>query len=69
MGGQKHTIGTPAMRHSSLIQNLRDEQRDEIMKKTAAERLLIALELSDACALLNNAARKAIEEKRVTAKA
>lgn len=57
------------MKHSSLIQNLRDEQRDEIMKKTAAERLLIALELSDACALLNNAARKAIEEKRVTAKA
>jgi len=57
------------MRHSQSIQNLRDEQRDEIMKKTAAERLLIALELSDACTLLNNAARKALEGKRVTAKA
>ena len=57
------------MRHSSLIQNLRDEQRDEIMRKSAAERLLIALELSDACAQLNDAAKKALEEKRVTAKA
>ena len=39
------------------------------MKKTAAERLLIAFELSDTCALLNNAARKALEEKRATPKA
>ena len=69
MSGQKHTIGIPAMRHSSLIQNLRDEQRDEIMRKSAAERLLIALELSDACAQLNDAAKKALEEKRVTGKA
>jgi len=57
------------MSHSRSIQKLRDEQRDEIMGKTAAERLLIALELSDTCTLLNNAARKALEEKRVTAKA
>jgi hypothetical protein len=55
------------MRHSQSIQNLRDEQRDEIMKKTAAERLLIAFELSNTCTILNNAARKALEEKRVTA--
>ena len=52
------------MRRSQLLQRLRDEQRDDAMKKTAAERLLLALELSDACAQLNNAARKAIEEKR-----
>ena len=52
------------MRRSPLLQRLRDEQRDEAMKKTAAERLLIALELSDACIQLNNAARRAIEEKR-----
>jgi hypothetical protein len=57
------------MKQSQSIQNLRDEQRDEVMKKTAAERLLIAFELSATCTLLNNAARKAIEVKRVTAKA
>lgn len=57
------------MKHSQMIQNLRDEQRDEIMEKTPAERLLIALELSDTCTLLSNAAKKALEEKRVTAKA
>lgn len=53
------------MRRSSLLQRLRDEQRAEIMKKTAAERLLLALELSDACVQLNNAARRAIEENCV----
>ena len=52
------------MRRSPLLQRLRDEQRDEAMKKTAAERLLLALELSDVCIQLNNAARRAIEEKR-----
>lgn len=52
------------MPRSRLLQRLRDEQRDEAMKKTAAERLLLALELSDVCVQLNNAARKAIEEKR-----
>lgn len=52
------------MRRSPLLQRIRDEQRDEAMRKTAAERLLLALELSDACAELNLAARKAIEEKR-----
>lgn len=57
------------MKHSPLIQNLRDEQRHEMMTKTATERLAIALELSDACAALNSAARKAIEESRATGKA
>ena len=57
------------MGHSSLMKKKRDEQREEIMKKTPVERLQVALELSDACALLNNAARKALEEKRAAAKA
>lgn len=57
------------MMRSSLIQNRRDEQCEEMMRKTAAERLAIALELSDACAQLNKAARKAIEEKRAASKA
>ncbi len=57
------------MGHSSLMKKNRDEQRDEIMKKTPGERLQVALELSDACALLNNAARKALEGKRNAAKA
>jgi len=52
------------VRRSPLLQRLRDEQCDEAMKKTAAERLLLALELSDVCVQLNNAARRAIEEKR-----
>ena len=52
------------MRRSPLLQHLRDEQRDEAMNKTPAERLMMALELSDACARLNAAARKAIEEQR-----
>jgi len=54
---------------SRLMQQNRDEQRDEIMKKTAGERLQAALELSDACILLNGAARRALEEKRAVAKA
>ncbi|MBI5483982.1 MAG: hypothetical protein HY888_05925 [Deltaproteobacteria bacterium] len=57
------------MGHSSLMKTNRDEQRDEIMRKTPGERVLVALELSDACALLNNAARKSLEEKRAAAKA
>jgi hypothetical protein len=57
------------MAHSSLMAKNRDEQRDEFMKKTPGERLLLALELSDSCALLNAAARKALEEKRAAAKA
>lgn len=52
------------MRRSALLKRLRDEQRDEVMKKSAAERLLLALELSDVCVQINNAARRAIEEKR-----
>ena len=54
---------------SRLMQQNRDEQRNEIMKKTAGERLQAALDLSDACILLNGAARKALEEKRAAAKA
>lgn len=57
------------MGHSSLMKQNRDEQRDEIMKKPIGERLQIALELSDACILLNGAARRALEEKRAVAKA
>jgi hypothetical protein len=57
------------MGHSDLMKKNRDEQRDEIMKITPGERLLVALELSDACALLNSATRKALENKRAAAKA
>jgi len=57
------------MGHSSLMKENRDEQRSEIMKKTPAERLLVALELSDACAVLGSAARKALEAKRAVPKA
>lgn len=57
------------MGQSSLMKQNRDEQRDEIMKKTTGERLQIALELSDACILLNGAARRVLEEKRAVAKA
>jgi len=57
------------MGHSSLMKKNRDQQRDDIMKKTPGERLQVALELSDACAILNKAARKALEEKRAVAKA
>ena len=57
------------MGHSSLMKTNCDQQRDEIMKKTPGERLQVALDLSDACALLNTAARKALEEKRAVAKA
>jgi hypothetical protein len=57
------------MEHSSLMKKNRDQQRDDIMKITPGERLQVALELSDACAILNRAARKALEEKRAVAKA
>ena len=57
------------MEHSSLMKKNRDQQRDDIMKITAGERLQVALELSDTCAILNRAARKALEEKRAVAKA
>ena len=57
------------MEHSSLLKKNRAEQRDEMLKKTPGERVHLALELSDACALINNAARKALEEKRAAAKA
>jgi hypothetical protein len=61
---EAHTMG-----QSPLMKQNRDEQRDEIMKKTTGERLQVALELSDACILLNGAARRALEEKRAVAKA
>ncbi|MFH1029106.1 MAG: hypothetical protein V1791_13975 [Pseudomonadota bacterium] len=57
------------MAHSRMMKKLRDEQRDEVMNKKPGERLLMALELSDACALLNTTAVKALEEKRAVAKA
>jgi len=57
------------MGHSSLMKKNRDQQRDEVMKKTPGERVQIAHELSDACVLLNNAARKALEEKHTAVKA
>lgn len=62
---RKYNLPEERMKHSPLIQNVRDEQRHEMMRKTAAERLAIALELSDTCYTLNRAARKAIEERRV----
>jgi len=57
------------MGQSPLMKQNRDDQRDEIMKKSTGERLLVALELSDACILLKGAARRALEEKRAVAKA
>jgi hypothetical protein len=54
---------------SPLMQQNRDGQRDEIMKKTTGERVQAALELSDACILLNSAARRALEEKHAVSKA
>jgi len=54
---------------SALMQQNRDEQRQEMMKKTPGERLMIALELSDVCLLLGDSAREALEKKRATAKA
>jgi hypothetical protein len=56
------------MSHSPLIQKNRDEQREEAIKLTPGERIQMACELSDTCALLNQAARKALEEKRVNTK-
>jgi len=57
------------MGQSPLMKQNHAEQRDEIMKKTTGERLQIALELSDACILLNGAARRTLEGKRAVAKA
>ena len=51
------------MPYSHTLQSVRDEQRDEMQKLSPAERLLMALELSDACAELNEAGRKALEER------
>jgi hypothetical protein len=57
------------MGHSTLMKKNRDEQREHVMKKTPGERILAALELSDACSRLNTAARRTLEEKRAAAKA
>jgi len=54
---------------SALMQQNREEQHREMMKRTPGERLQIALELSDACLLLGSSAREALEKKRATAKA
>jgi hypothetical protein len=56
------------MSHSPLLQQIRDEQRQEAMKLTPAERLQIALELSETCALFNSAGKKALEAKRAVTK-
>lgn len=57
------------MGSSALMQQNRDEQRREMMKKTPGDRLQIALELSDVCLLLGSSAREALEKKRAAAKA
>lgn len=57
------------MATSILMEQNRNEQRKEMSGKTPAERLLIALELSDICLLLSNAARLALEKERAAAKA
>ena len=51
------------MAHSHSIQSVRDEQRKEMRKLSPAERLLMALELSDVCAKLNEAGKNALEER------
>jgi hypothetical protein len=51
------------------MQQVRDEQRKEEQKLTPGERIQMACELSDACALLSQAAIKALEEKRAISKA
>ena len=49
------------MGHSITIQSARDEQRKEMERLSPAERLIMALELSDVCAQLNVAGTKALE--------
>ena len=51
------------MSYSRIIQSVRDEQRAEMQKLSPAERLLMALELSDVCAELNKAGKKALAER------
>jgi hypothetical protein len=62
------TRETQQMPHSPLLQQIRDEQRLEAMKLTPAERLHIALELSETCALFNTAGKKTLEAKRADTK-
>ena len=52
------------MSHSPQMQQIRDEQREEEKKLTPGERIQIACELSDLCALLNQAGKKALEDRR-----
>jgi hypothetical protein len=59
---------TQAMSHSPLMQQIRDERREEEQRLTPGERIRMACELSDACILLNQAARKTLEEKRAISK-
>lgn len=56
------------MAHSRLMQKIHDEQRAEMQRLTPAERLVMALELSDLCATLHTAGLKALEERHVTGK-
>ncbi|MDD2500523.1 MAG: hypothetical protein PHN92_06865 [Geobacter sp.] len=57
------------MAASALMEQNRNEQRQEMSRKTPGERLLIALELSDLCLLLSDAARLALEKERAATKA
>lgn len=57
------------MATSTLMEQTRKEQRQEMSRKTPGERLLIALELSDVCLLLSSSARAALEKDRAAAKA
>ena len=57
------------MATSALIEQNRNEQRQELSGKTPGERLLIALELSDICRLLSSSARATLEKERAAAKA
>jgi hypothetical protein len=56
-------MGEKTMARSLTIQFVRDEQREEMQKLSPAERLFMALELSDVCAELNEAGKKALEER------
>jgi len=55
------------MPYSRTLQSVKDEQRREMQKLTPAERLLMALELSDVCAELNQAGKNALKERHAGA--
>jgi len=55
-----------AMAHSHNIEQKREEQRKAMARLTPGERLLMALELADECARMNEAGRKALEALRAS---